>query len=284
MSQKSSFWKKKKLVFCTAAWSIFIIAAAVWLTIFLIGTLSRPFWDNAPVVSDSVISPTEKKVERYHGEWEISKSKISSHPKNIGHGYESDKWTFCVKCHGPAPHSRTPKERSFLNMHGLFMSCYVCHVREQNGIAPTHFGWLNLASGLLCSSNPKMDEGVWGEYGAKIVPLNSEKNPQPVKLKEEEALAVKLHKDMEKLNDHQKAIDNKFIHRRCVEMPVHCIDCHNSEKAFLPYTMLGYTAERAAFLMSAEMADFAKHYETFYVPKPLNTGTITPDATKDVAK
>jgi hypothetical protein len=283
MSQKSSLWKRHKLVLYTVAWSVLIIASATWLTIFLIGTLSNPFWNNVPALSDTAGTPTEKKVERYLGEWEIPESKISSHPKNIGRGYESDKWTFCIKCHGPAPHSRTPKERSFLNMHGLFMSCCVCHIREQEGVAPTCFGWMDLASGLL-RSNPKMDEGVWGEYGAKIVPLNSEKSPQPVKLKEEETLAVKLHEGMEKLSNHQKAIDNKFIHRRCVETPVHCINCHNSEKAFLPYTTLGYTAERATFLMSEEMADFAKHYETFYVPKPLNTDTQTSEAAKKDAK
>lgn len=283
MSRKSSLWKKYKLVFCTVAWSILIIAAATWLTIFLIGTLGNSFWKNVPAVFDRAVTPTEKKVERYLGEWEIPESKISSHPKNIGRGYESDKWSFCIKCHGPAPHSRTPKERDFLNMHSLFMSCYVCHIREQDGMASTCFGWMDLASGLLCS-NPKMDKGVWGEYGAKIVPLNSEKSPQPVKLEEEEALAVKLHKGMEKLSDHQKAIDNKFIHRRCVEMPVHCIDCHNFENAFLPYATLGYTAERATFLMSAEVADFAKYYETFYVPKPLNTDTQKPEAIKEDAK
>jgi hypothetical protein len=125
-----------------------------------------------------------------------------------------------------------------------------------------------------------MDKDVWGEYGAKIVPLNSDKNPQPVKLEEEEALAVKLHKDMELSSDHQKAIRNKFIHRSCIETPIHCIDCHNSEKAFLPYTALGYTAERAAFLVSDKVAGLAKYYETFYVPKPLNTDTQTPEATK----
>lgn len=283
MIRKSIFWEKYNLIFQTVAWSVLIIAAAAWLTTFLIGTLGKPFWENSPTVLDRAVSPTEKKVERYRGEWEIPESKTSSHHGSIGRGYESDKWTLCIKCHGPAPHSRTPKERDFLNMHSLFMSCYICHIREQEGVAPARFGWMDLASGLLCS-NPKMDKDVWGEYGAKIVPLNSEKIPQPVKLEEEEALAVKLHKDMEQPSDHQKAIRNKFIHRRCVETPVHCIDCHTSEKAFLPYTELGYTAERAAFLVSEKVAGFAKHYETFYVPKPLDTDTQPPKATKEDSK
>jgi hypothetical protein len=89
---------------------------------------------------------------------------------------------------------------------------------------------------------------------------------------------------MEQPSDHQKAIRNKFIHRRCVETPVHCIDCHTSEKAFLPYTELGYTAERVAFLVSEKVAGFAKHYETFYVPKPLDTDAQPPKATKEDSK
>jgi len=283
MSWRSDLWEKRNLVFCTAAWGVIIIAAASWLTVFLIGTLGNPFWKDNLAVRDRTFALAEKKVERYFGEWETQESQVSNHHGSIGRKYEPDKWTLCIKCHGQSPHSRTIKERDFLNMHSLFISCYICHIREQEGVAATSFGWMDLTSGMLCS-NPEMGKGVWGEYGAKIVPLSSGKAPQPVKLEEEEAIAVKLHEDKEQLNDHQKAINNKFIHRRCVEMPIHCINCHNPEKASLPYTSLGYAAERAAFLVGEEIADFAKYYETFYVPKPLNVGTLTPEAVKGDAK
>lgn len=283
MIWKSIFREKYNLIFHTTAWSALIVVPAVWLTAFLIGTLGNPFWENSQAVRDRAVAPAEKKVERYLGEWEVPESNTSSHHDNIGREYEPDKWNFCIKCHGPAPHSRTPKERDFLNMHSIFMSCYICHVREQKDVLPKYFGWMDLSSGLL-RSNPRVDKSVWGEYGAKIVLLNSGKDPQLVKLEDEEAVAVKLTEDVGKRCDHRKKIRNKFIHRHCVETPVHCIDCHNSEKTFLPYTELGYTAERTAFLVGEEVAGFARYYETFCVSKPLNTESHTPEATSDSAK
>ena len=47
-------------------------------------------------------------------------------------------------------------------MHNLFISCQVCHVREQEEIASTRFGWIDIVNGQLCS-NPDMAEGVWGD-------------------------------------------------------------------------------------------------------------------------
>ena len=50
---------------------------------------------------------------------------------------------------------------------------------------------------------------------------------------------------------------------------MHCSSCHDGKDAFLPYTDLGYSAERAAFLMSAEVVDLVKRYETFHMPNLL---------------
>jgi hypothetical protein len=141
---KSIFWKKYNLIFHSGMERPIIAAAAFD---HLIGTLGNPFWENSPTVLDRTVSPAEQKVERYRGEWEIPESKTSSHHGSIGRGYESDKWTLCIKCHGPAPHSRTPKERDFLNMHSLFMSCYICHIRDKRCCALL---WLmDTTSGIL---------------------------------------------------------------------------------------------------------------------------------------
>jgi hypothetical protein len=142
-------------------------------------------------------------------------------------------------------------------------------VREQEDTAPTRFGWIDIVNGQL-RSNPDMAEGVWGEYGAKIVPLKGTKeNPQPVTLDDEEAFAATFRKRRDDLDDRQKVVGNKFIHRRCVDTPVRCGDCHNSEEAFLPYTALGYSSERSVFLVSSEVVDLVARYETFYMPNLL---------------
>ncbi|MHC4742166.1 MAG: hypothetical protein ACYS8Z_09655 [Planctomycetota bacterium] len=281
--------KKALLVSYLGMWSVVIIGATTWLGMFLIGTLGDPFDKQATDALgsdafDAVVALTEKKVARHLGEWEFSEPKIPGHFHHIGRWYESDKFNFCIKCHGPTPHSRSPKERAFLNMHGLFISCQVCHVHEEEGVAPSRFGWIDIADGKL-NGNPEMAEGVWGEYGSKIVAVNGPKDkPQAIVLEEEEVIADELRKRMGTVSDQQKVIVNKRIHRRCVETPVRCSQCHNSEKPFLPYTALGYTAQRAAFLVSSEVADLAAHYETFYLPNLLNAEGQAPDEARGDGK
>lgn len=274
MSKKTSLWKGFFLIIYIGFMITLIIAAAGYLTVFLVGTLGNPFAKKQAQVSsadvfDSVVALTEKKVVRYLGEWEFLEPKLPGHFHHVGRWYQSDKWNFCVKCHGPIPHSRSTSKRAFLNMHNLFIACHVCHIQEEKSVAPTRFGWIDINNGQMCS-NPEMGKGVWGEYGAKIIPLKGpDGNSQPVTLEEEEAFTVEFRDRENKLDDQQRVIGNKFIHRKCVETPVRCSDCHNTEKAFIPYTDLGYSSERAAFLVSAEVVDLVARYETFYIPNLL---------------
>ena len=274
MSKKSSFLKKGFLFIYLGIWSVLLIAAVTWLTMFLIGTLGNPVSDKDlkpknTEAFDSVLALTDKKVVRYLGEWEFLEPKLPGHFHHIGRWYQSDKWNFCIECHGPIPHSRNLKERAFLNMHNLFISCQVCHVRENETAAPDSFGWEDMTTGRL-RPNPEMAEGVWGEYGAKIIQLReSRQNPQPLDLAEEREFAVEFRRKMNNISDSQKVIGNKFIHRKCIENPVTCSDCHNVKSQFLPYTDLGYSKERADFLVSTEVVDMIKRYETFLIPNLL---------------
>ncbi|OHB75528.1 MAG: hypothetical protein A2Z25_07450 [Planctomycetes bacterium RBG_16_55_9] len=274
MKRTSGFSKRFFLFFYVGTWSVLLAAAGTWLTVYLVGTLgdSLTAKQTQPAemeVFDSVLALTDKKVVRYLGEWEFLEPKLPGHFHHIGRWYQSDKWNFCVKCHGQTPHSRTPQLRAFLNMHNLFISCQVCHVREQADVELTRFGWADMTYGKVCSS-PEMADHPWGEYDAKIVPLNGpEDQPRPITLDDEEVFAEEFLKRRDTLGDQQKVIANKFIHRRCVETPVRCTDCHNSEDTFLPYTALGYSSERADFLVSAEVVDLIRRYETFHIPNLL---------------
>ena len=171
---------------------------------------------------------------------------------------------------GDPAQSNTPQMRAFLNMHTLFISCEVCHVREQAAVAPTRFAWSTITDGKLRPS-PDMSQQPWGEYGMKIVPVKqSPAGLLPVTFDEEEAFAAEYFKRRDKLTDQQKVLANQFIHKRCIGTPVRCSDCHNQQQAFLPYVTLGYTPDRAAFLMSAEVVDLVRRYETFHLPTLLN--------------
>ena len=81
---------------------------------------------------------------------------------------------------------------------------------------------------------------------------------------------MEFRRRMNSINDSQKVIGNKFIHRKCVEQPVRCSGCHDAQSQLLPYTALGYSQERAAFLVSAEVVDLVRRYETFHMPNLLN--------------
>jgi hypothetical protein len=75
---------------------------------------------------------------------------------------------------------------------------------------------------------------------------------------------------MNTVSDIEKVQSNKIIHRKCVEKPVRCSGCHDAQSQLLPYTALGYSKERADFLVSAEVVDLVRRYETFHMPNLLN--------------
>ena len=57
-----------------------------------------------------------------------------------------------------------------------------------------------------------MAEGLWGEYGAKIVPLTGPpENPLPLNLEEERDFAAEFRRRMNDLNDSQK-VDRQQVH------------------------------------------------------------------------
>jgi hypothetical protein len=288
MSHRFKIPKKFFLVLYVIFWCTVFIASGTGLTVYLVGTLGDPLAGketkaaNAKVL-DSVLALTNKKVVRYLGKWEFLEPKLPGHFHHIGRWYQSDKSNFCIDCHGPIPHSRNVKERAFLNMHGLFISCQVCHVQTGEQTTPHRFGWVDLKTGRL-APNPKMTEGVSGEYGEKIAPLTGPPdNPKVLRLTEEKEFAEEFRQQMNSLSDRQKVIGNKFIHRKCVEEPVQCSVCHDAKSKFFPFTSLGYSEERAAFLVSTEVVDLIKQYETFHMPTLLKPEQPQGDSSKGEA-
>ena len=276
MSHSMSLWQRIQLYLHVAVWSVLLTAAGAWLTVYLLGTLGDPLGGRVQAEEagaeasqmqsfDSLVALTERKVDRYLGEWEFSEPHLPGHFHHVGRWYEVDTWSYCVDCHGPMPHSRSPQVRAFLNMHNLFVTCRACHCLDKEGNEPSRFGWARVSDGELVA-NPGMVNGVWGEYGAKIVPLEGpEDNPRPLSLEEESDISTR----MQSLTSKQKVMANRLIHRRCSDAPVTCKSCHNQQEPFLRYGELGYSAERAAFLVSAEVVDLVQRYEAFYMPSML---------------
>lgn len=289
MSHSMTLWLRVQLYLHVFVWSILLTAAGVWLTVYLVGTLGDPLAGrDGPEDAvarggelksfESLVAVTERQVDRYLGEWEFSEPHLPGHFHHIGRWYEADKWSFCIDCHGPMPHARSPQVRAFLNMHNLFVTCRACHCQDEAENWPSRFGWVRISDGELISS-PDMEQGVWGEYGAKIVPLEGPaENPRPLSLEAEER---EFRTRMQELTSQQKVMANKFIHRRCADNPVMCERCHNQESPFLAYEELGYSPARAAFLVSAEVVDLVKRYEAFYMPLMLKPGSKARDGSEE---
>jgi len=52
----------------------------------------------------------------------------------------TEKLAFCMNCHLPLPHRKNKRNRTFLNMHSLYIACETCHFRPK-GIA-LDYRWL----------------------------------------------------------------------------------------------------------------------------------------------
>ncbi len=253
------------------------IAAGYWLTDYLLGTLEGPISpgsiSSTGIDFEDILSQTDVQIKRRLGEWEFSEPKLEGHFHHIGRWYQRDSWNFCIECHGPTPHARSTLMRAFLNMHSLFVSCQVCHVRRNEDAAPTRFGWVELTDGQL-SPNPRM-EGIWGEYGVKIIQLaGSDSDPVPLDLDEERNFSFEFIKRSSQLDERQRVIGNKLIHKRCTDEPVQCTLCHTTANAFLPFDELGYSEERIDFLVKPEVVDLVQRYETFFIPSLLEPEEI----------
>jgi hypothetical protein len=135
---------------------------------------------------------------------------------------------------------------------------------------PNRFGWITLTDGRL-NPNPRIEEGVWGEYGAKIIQLvGSESDSEPLVMQEERGFSAEFQRRSSGLDETQKVVANKFIHRRCTQEHVQCTHCHIGEGALLPFRELGYSQERTDFLIKPEVVDLVQRYETFLMPSLLD--------------
>lgn len=260
--------------------STFLIAMSIGLTYFLVNTLDTPFFNKPELEKkidmNSILSLTEQVVVRHQGEWTFSEPKLKGHFHHIGRWYQRDTWNFCIDCHGPIPHSKSPQIRAFLNMHSFYTSCLVCHVREHEDKEPTKFTWINLDKGETVSK-PSINGNGWGEYGAKIIQLKNISNEkEPLHLDDERSFALEFKRKSGEVSETQKTVANNFIHKRCMEEPVRCTRCHTSQKPFLPYKKLGYSDERTAFLNNPEVVDLVQRYETFLIPNLLTPKQVKP--------
>ncbi len=260
---------------------LFSTAAGIFLSVLLIGIVTHPdSHEKKDAISEDfqqILSQTDKEVTRHMGDMGFSEPKLKGHFHHIGKWYENDTWNFCIECHGSIPHSKSAENRSFLNMHTLFVSCQVCHVpllESEKTDTEGRYGWIDIKKGELQKS-PDMVNAVPGEYGVKIIQLSGTgSNPKPLYMQKERKFYEEFKLREKDLNETQKGITNKILHERCAEKPMECNKCHTTESPLLNFSELGYTEDRNNYLMNLEVVDLVQRAENFYIPTLLDGKTI----------
>ncbi len=290
MSTHTSRFQRIKMIVHVVVWTLVFTSMGAWLTVYMVGTLGDPLkkTDRAKLKVTATpleidVFETDKTKNRRLGDEQFSEPVLPGHFHHIGKSYESDRFNFCIDCHGWLPHSRSKEMRSFLNMHTVFTDCMVCHVLTEDDKLPDQFVWRRLTDGTIGESI-SMSTKSWGEYGYKIMPVtrNGNAEPQPWRLTDEEALATKLQDRREPLDSVKKTVSNKLIHRRCADKPLRCKQCHTTDNSVLPFAMLGYDEKRRLFLSSIEVVEILEEKKVFYLPKLLEP--YSRDRAKDVKR
>lgn len=181
----------------------------------------------------------------------------------------------CVICHGSYTHSKEKKTRAILNMHEGFISCYVCHSRQEDGhggVKTTQSGtrikflWVDSETGEFKNAV----EGEYGKYPAQIFPIEysgqgADHIFTPIKPEAAQAF-LKL---LPGLTSDQVASAKAKLHNPISKEPVSCADCHKKE-GYLDFKSLGFPQQRIDHLTSTEFVGMFEKYETFYLPSVID--------------
>lgn len=168
----------------------------------------------------------------------------------------------CIKCHGTYPHSKAKDVRSFLNAHAYFISCEVCHIRDEKGLGFT-YKWVK--SGTV-DEEVRGLSGKPGNYGAVIVPFIKEGGLlKRVGKSMSDPDVVNFLKVRDSITADEAAEVKLRMHGGISQKPIFCDDCHK-ENGHLDFRKLLYSEERSNVLSSMEVAGLINKYKEFYIP------------------
>ena len=213
-----------------------------------------------------------KKIRHYLGYRVLEQQHLEGHFHHIDFKFKSDKYSYCVSCHGDLPHDKIKGIRAFGNMHAAFLSCQTCHVQLEGDEKTGVYKWYDRETGDIVGSPVKNDaSGV--TYQAKIIPFI---RTNGVHARIDGQDKIDFARDYQAaeptLSDVQKAKSKKIIHAVVSKKPYVCGDCHQKESPLLPFESLGYSPKRAASVVSTEVVGMINNYTQFYMPNILNPG------------
>ena len=181
----------------------------------------------------------------------------------------------CVMCHGTYPHGKKKKIRSMLNLHTGFISCSVCHARQEgtNGEAEAtaeseeiEFLWVDRETGEFRDAV----EGEYGKFPAKIYPIkHTAQGPRRIFTPINAGAAQQFLKMRSELTSDQISEAKAKLHAPLSKKPVFCSDCHQKD-SYIDYRKLGFPQTRVDHLVSSEFVGMINKYKTFYLPSVID--------------
>ncbi len=168
--------------------------------------------------------------------------------------------TSCMLCHEDLPHSKSKDTRAFLNAHGYFMTCQVCHAKHDDKMV-VGYRWQDKETGHI-SDTPHM-KGM-----SRITPVVVMGGlVQTIDIKDEKNFVLEYLKTNNAMDMKKEDTVWKKTHGNISTDPISCVDCHTIEKQpFLPLSELAYSASRIEELSRIEVAGMIKKYEHLYLP------------------
>ncbi|RDH86532.1 MAG: hypothetical protein DIZ77_04270 [endosymbiont of Seepiophila jonesi] len=146
---------------------------------------------------------------------------------------------FCSDCHGPLPHSKDERQRSFLNMHSRKVACTTCHYRPE-GIT-LDYAW------YPTGDNPDMDES------GRITPFHQ---GELVAVPTVAPFAIELQRQWHLAALAVKARLHRRIHGPLEKEGPGCTDCHHQDQLFLDLDALGLKPEEIRSIRTNRIARF----------------------------
>ena len=181
----------------------------------------------------------------------------------------------CVVCHGTYAHGKEKKVRSILNMHTGFISCSVCHARQDGAsggekATPENdrieFLWVDRETGEFKNTV----KGEYGKFPAMIHPIkHTEQGPRQIFTPIKAEAAQQFLKMRPELTPDQVSEAKAKLHEKLSKKPVVCSDCHQKD-SYLNYRKLGFPQKRIDHLVSSEFVGMIDKYKTFYLPSVID--------------
>jgi hypothetical protein len=176
----------------------------------------------------------------------------------------------CFTCHTPYPHREDERARTYLNMHGTFLSCEVCHHRPEES-EEIEYVWISDQTDQVVGDV----EGDRGVYGAHVFPARrgvlgrverlGKRVSEPRWAEFAERAAAADQEGREAMRDP--------VHDEVLEDPLECRDCHEPG-GVMDFQALGYSPLRSGRLERLEVVAMLEETVEFHFPDL--RGILTP--------